>query len=447
MLRGSPLRRLPPGVRSLSRLTLVGVRRLPALPEGLAVAGDVHLETCSHLRRLAPGLRVGGRLEIVNCPRLCRLGDALEVAGDLVVRGCVRLEELPAGRVGGDLVLAGFNRLGALPEHLEVGGRISIRRGIHSLPERMKVPSDLVVTDCDQLEALPDHLEVGGSLVVHRCPRLRRLPSVLRAEGAVVFHECRGVRRIPADWKIGTYLDLRGCNRLTRLPDGLRVPGWMNLARCTRLERLPRRLSVGPVRRGWLAAAGRAATSRLRSLPTWRRAALLLGPMFINQPRPGTLDLTQCRRLTELPGDLEVTRVEVAGAGLTAVPDGVRLTWTGVEVPQVVVVAPHRLEPRQVFSERNAEVRRIMFERADAAVLLAGGDVDVVHQDRDAGGRRRLLRLHLDQGDLQFLECRCPSTGRVYHLRVPPSVGDCRRAAAWIAGFDNVADYAPLYET
>jgi hypothetical protein len=35
----------------------------------------------------------------------------------------------------------------------------------------------------------------------------------------------------------------------------------------------------------------------------------------------------------------------------------------------------------------------------------------------------------------------------VYMLRVPPQVRTCRRAAAWLAGFEHERDYNPLIET
>jgi hypothetical protein len=41
----------------------------------------------------------------------------------------------------------------------------------------------------------------------------------------------------------------------------------------------------------------------------------------------------------------------------------------------------------------------------------------------------------------------CPSTGRRYALRVPPTMRSCRQAAAWTAGFDNPDLYRPLIET
>jgi|GEM_PF-5634718 len=45
------------------------------------------------------------------------------------------------------------------------------------------------------------------------------------------------------------------------------------------------------------------------------------------------------------------------------------------------------------------------------------------------------------------LNCRCPSTGREYLLRVPPMTKTCHEAAAWIAGFDDPRDYHPDQET
>ncbi len=49
--------------------------------------------------------------------------------------------------------------------------------------------------------------------------------------------------------------------------------------------------------------------------------------------------------------------------------------------------------------------------------------------------------------DLVCVSLNCPSTGRRYVLRVPPAIDTCRRAAAWLAGFDNADDYAPVLET
>jgi hypothetical protein len=41
----------------------------------------------------------------------------------------------------------------------------------------------------------------------------------------------------------------------------------------------------------------------------------------------------------------------------------------------------------------------------------------------------------------------CPSTGRPYMLRVPPTVRTCREGAAWLAGFEDPDAYNPIIET
>ena len=72
----------------------------------------------------------------------------------------------------------------------------------------------------------------------------------------------------------------------------------------------------------------------------------------------------------------------------------------------------------------------------------------MLDKDRDPGGERRLLQVALPGDEpLVCLAVFCPSTGRQYMLRVPPSIRSCRGAAAWIAGFDNPNDYRPIAET
>jgi hypothetical protein len=72
----------------------------------------------------------------------------------------------------------------------------------------------------------------------------------------------------------------------------------------------------------------------------------------------------------------------------------------------------------------------------------------VLDTDHDVGGARQLLRIELqDDEPLVCLSVIDPSTAHQYILRVPPTMTTCRQAAAWIAGFDNPADYHPLMET
>ena len=43
--------------------------------------------------------------------------------------------------------------------------------------------------------------------------------------------------------------------------------------------------------------------------------------------------------------------------------------------------------------------------------------------------------------DLVCVSVICPSTGRQYIIRAPPTMSDCRQAVAWIAEFDDPDDY------
>jgi hypothetical protein len=89
-----------------------------------------------------------------------------------------------------------------------------------------------------------------------------------------------------------------------------------------------------------------------------------------------------------------------------------------------------------------------MLERIGAERFFREAAPTILDTDKDPGGARRLMRVNIE-GDEPYvaLEVRDPSTERSYLLRVPPEMSTCRRAAAWIAGFDNPDDYAPLIET
>ena len=89
-----------------------------------------------------------------------------------------------------------------------------------------------------------------------------------------------------------------------------------------------------------------------------------------------------------------------------------------------------------------------MLERIGPERFMAEAQPQELDADVDAGGGRRLLRVNI-AGDepLVALQVSDPSTGRNYLLRVPPTIDTCRRAAAWIAGFDDPGDYRPVMET
>lgn len=194
-------------------------------------------------------------------------------------------------------------------------------------------------------------------------------------------------------------LDLAGQERLVALPDGLRCPS-LNVANCINLDRLPERLDVT------------------------------------------FLDVSGCLNLTHLPPSARVAgAIEVARSGLTGLPAGViaRILWNGVQVDART--------GQEILTTGNLELRRLKLERIGYERFIADIGGLILDRDRDAGGERKLVRVPFDDDEDVVVVCvTCPSTGRPYALRVPPWVGTCRQAAAWIAGFANPDEYQPVRE-
>ena len=96
--------------------------------------------------------------------------------------------------------------------------------------------------------------------------------------------------------------------------------------------------------------------------------------------------------------------------------------WRGVRVPEAVVMNPQSLNPDEIKSEPNAEVRRVMIERygldrfmKDAGAVVVNEDEVRWHQatalaDADAGRRAACG----GEGGLSI-------DGAEYFLRVPPT--------------------------
>jgi hypothetical protein len=200
-----------------------------------------------------------------------------------------------------------------------------------------------------------------------------------------------------------------------------------------RLEHWPRRAQI---RIGRLNASG---CTRLTRLPAGLR-------------RLAQLDVSNCPNLRALPAGLEISSwLDVGGSGITRLPTSlanVRLRWRGVPVDERIAFRPETITVAEILGERNAELRRVMLERFGLERFMRDANSTVLDQDRDAGGERQLLRLTLEgDEDLVCVSVSCPSTGRRYLLRVPPTMRTCRQAVAWTAGFNDPKLYRPLIET
>jgi hypothetical protein len=257
---------------------------------------------------------------------------------------------------------------------------------------------------------------------------------------------------LPDDLQVTSWLDLSGCDLLTTLPAGLTVDTLV-LRGCTGLVTLPEHLHVfvldmptclriqhfpesGPEQLARLNVRG---CTQLTTLPSWLR-------------RVGQLDVSGCAKLEELPEGLRVvTWLDLAHTSLRSLPasvQGVQLRWRSVVADEQIAFHPETITAGQVLTERNAERRRVLLERLGYEQFVAEAQAEVLSQDQDAGGPRRLLRVPLqDDEPLVCLEVQCPSTSRRYLIRVPPTMHQCHQAAAWVAGFDNPDQYHPLKET
>jgi hypothetical protein len=260
---------------------------------------------------------------------------------------------------------------------------------------------------------------------------LTSLPPGLQVEFKLDLADCNQLAELPARLAVST-LVLTNCTRLVSLPEGLRV-NFLQLDSCTSLQSWP---ESAQVTHGWVRARGCSALDRLPEQ---------LGPL-------ASLDLRGCQKIASIPPGAGIRSwVDIGGPRITSLPEpvgNVGLRWRGVPVTAQIAFFPETLTGPGILAERNAEVRRVMIERVGFEKFLREVKAEELDGDRDRGGERRLLRVPLaDDEPIVVVSVHCPSTGRQYLVRVPPTTRTCRQAVAWTAGFDNPDDYAPVAET
>lgn len=436
---------------------------LTALPP-LRVTGALELRGMKRLVTLHAG--EWHTLSLQGCPSITSLPVITRSLRMLTLDGC-GIEQLPADLPFEDdavLILQNCHRLNRLPDAVSSGRlrEIIVRNCPHlELPElsarrRIVIERMPVETLCVPLAA--------PQVIVSRCPRLRSVHSRIVAE-RVSFRGCTALEEFAPPEGDVSALSLHGCRSLTALPEGLRFPAsfsQLDLDGCSRLTALPATLSVGPANPQPLAVAV---------------LVVLAEGCPLKQVPPYPFQwLIQIR---------------------------------GVRMEPAALLDPQGIDPSTVLRHPNAEVRRVLLENIGMETLLARTDHALIDEDTDPGGCRRLIhftlpvRPPLPRGRFtrpapapdrltgsaklghgfgrlllklfgrrqppsspppqspplpppapgmevlrcRHLECRCPSTGRLYLLPVPPQIATCRAAAAWIAGFDNPNDYAPVLET
>lgn len=316
------------------------------------------------------------------------------------------------------------------PEGMVVKGRLDFSNDDTTphLPANLTVTS-LNISGHDALHFLPPNLtcyelDASGS-------GLQSLPASLRVEFRLNLSNCMHLEMLPQGLKVGSLI-LEGCPALRSLPEGLDVY-FLDIAGCSALSEWPQQ---GSLRIGRLDARG---CTRLRSLPPWLQNV-------------SQLNVRDCTNLSDLPDTLHVTSwIDLANTQIAALPAASSTTeirWKGVPIDARIAFQPETIKVHEVLNEANTERRRVLLERMGYEKFLSHARAKVLDRDEDAGGERRLLQVPMrNDEDLVCLAVYCPSTGRQYMLRVPPQMRTCHQAAAWLAGYDNPADYCPLIET
>ena len=393
----------------------------------------------------------------------------LKVDARILDELCRNLPGLPDGWKVRSLDFSCMPDLRALPsgiccDQLDLSGT-----SIHALPSRLSVTTALTLRECKRLGELPrgltvQRLDVGG------CTRLMRIPGDLRVE-RLDLSGCTALVALPATLRC-SHLELDG-TRLRHLPNDLRVSAWLSLRDCRRLESLPTGLTVsilnivGCTGLGSLPAGlnvydlNMAGCTALADWPDWtcihRGRIMAAGcrslvrlPRWLNDLE--VLDIHDCTSLRELPSDLRVRDwIDIGNTAIRSLPESLRGTtvrWRGVEADADLMFHPERIRPEHILGEANVERRRLYLERFGMERFMETAGARVLDTDDDTGGPRRLLTIDWrDDEPLVCVAVRCPSTGRQYMLRVPPTVRTCHEAVAWTAGFDDPEQYTPRVET
>lgn len=289
-------------------------------------------------------------------------------------------------------------------------------------------------------------VSTAGRLAVERVA-----PAVIAAPLTVAPEQVRALLLagpVPAALVVTGPVRLRGESRLRELPRSLDCTH-LDVRDCPHLELLPEHLRALSVRATHTAVREATGDWLVRE-----HLDLSYNPRLRQLPERLTarsLDVSHCPQLRQLPAGLHLTHwLEVAGSGLSALPAGLRvpLRWQGATVDERTAFRPDELQATELLQVRNVTHRRVLIARMGLERFLHELGGLVLDRDRDAGGERQLLSVPLpDDEPIHALRVRCPSTGHQYVLRVPPHLRTCRRAAAWLAGFDHERDYHPLLET
>ena len=124
--------------------------------------------------------------------------------------------------------------------------------------------------------------------------------------------------------------------------------------------------------------------------------------------------------------------------------------WRGVQVTEIVVIAPDQITAEMLLIERNQEVRRIMLERMGLERFVRQSGT--TKRGADRYGVLWMQNSPYDANDIiQIVEVinstsETDGTFRHYFLRVPPTIRTPHEGVAWSFG-KTVEQYDPLHQS
>jgi hypothetical protein len=110
----------------------------------------------------------------------------------------------------------------------------------------------------------------------------------------------------------------------------------------------------------------------------------------------------------------------------------------------IIKLEKEELTARDIIGCRNAEIRRFLFQRYGHERFVKELNTRLIHKD----GENELLLIpwRKDEEPITLVKVKDSTTGKVYLLRVPPSMRTCREAVAWTFGMAT-EEYEPEKET
>lgn len=150
--------------------------------------------------------------------------------------------------------------------------------------------------------------------------------------------------------------------------------------------------------------------------------------------------------LTERPVELhrdEQNRLHNETGPAIAYPDGFAVyAIHGVRLPKKVIMNPQDLTLKEINSEKNAEIKRIMRERFGEGRFLAESkasvtEVDMVSTDTGEQPQTIMRALMKDSEGRQFLVGSDGSTNRTYYMETSGDAKTCKDAHNFVAGLDE----------